>query len=81
MKLDIEQMAIATPLRSDPMTGANINHGKSLRLSATLMLLSLIVSFLAAIFYPSRSLGYVLVLAWSTWLLVMAWLTKRTEHP
>jgi len=50
-------------------------RGKSLRLSATLVLLGLIVSFLAAIFYPSRSLGYALVVAWSTWLLVMAWRT------
>jgi hypothetical protein len=80
MKPDVKGMPIATPTLLDPMTGTSINRGKSLRLSAMLVLLGLIVSFLAAIFYPSRSLGYVLVLAWSTWLLVMAWRTKRLPN-
>jgi len=66
MKPDVKGRPIATPTLLDPMTGTNINRGKSLRLSAMLVLLGLTVSFLAAMFYPTRSLGYVLVVAWST---------------
>jgi hypothetical protein len=76
MRLDLKREPIAAATRSDPMTRTNINRRKSLRVSATLVLLGLIASFVAAIFHPSRPLGYVLVLAWGTWLLVIAWQTR-----